>query len=401
MLATPTPRVHLGRPEHLVAEAVKLHRIGWCVLPAAGKRPAVERYRHIRSPADRPSESDLADLFARPGVTGLGALTGLASGGLVNRDFDAADAYRLWSLAHPGLAAELPTAATRRGFHVYAVAPRYTGTHPLGDGEVRSGTFAVLPPSAHPDGGAYRWVVPPVDGVPEIDVTAAGFTRRWLPATPETPEGQRPQRCHRDTEDVFCVSVAPGTAVAADLPPAVLGAVRATLPRRGGERNGRVFDLARRLRALPELAGADFPALKPVVRLWHTWALPVIGTKPFDHTLADFVRAWDAVRFAAGGEPLRPALDRARTGPEPAAARAYDTPALRLLVALCRELQRAQGTDPFFLACRSAAPLVGLGDDFKAASRYLRMLVADGVLELVAPGGPESMKAHRYRYRGD
>jgi hypothetical protein len=394
------------RPDHLFAEALKLHRRGWCVLPSAGKRPAVERYKQIRSPADRPSEADLAALLARPGVSGLGVLTGPASGGLVNRDFDVADAYRLWSLAHPRLAAELPTAATRRGFHVFARA-NFVGTHPLGDGEIRAGTFVVLPPSKHPDGGVYAWLIPPVDKVPEVDVTAAGFTRRWFPAATEAPERQngRDNRAPvtETTKTSSVVSVTGADSVTADPAPAALDAVQGTLPQRGGERNLKLFGLARRLRALPELAGADLRTLRPVVRLWHSRALAVIRTKAFDDTWADFVRAWEAVRFADGDDPLVPALERARTGPEPAAARAYDTPAVRLLVALCRELQRAAGPQPFFLSCRSAARILALPGDVAhvTANRYLRMLVADGVLELVQPGGPESMKAHRFRYLVD
>lgn len=43
-------------------------------------------------------------------------------------------------------------------------------------------------------------------------------------------------------------------------------------------------------------------------------------------------------------------LQRATQTPPPKAAEKYDAQALRLLVALCRELQQAAGPDPFFLA---------------------------------------------------
>jgi hypothetical protein len=399
--AAPPPRRAPGHdPAGLLAEARKLLRLGWCILPCAGKRPAVA-YKHIRSPADRPSAAELAARFARPGVTGFGVLTGAASGGLVNRDFDVADAYRLWARAHPDLAALLPTAQTRRGYHVYARAA-YVGTHALGDGEVRAGTYVVLPPSAHPSGGIYRWLIPPTDPVPAVDVRAAGLDRPWLAQSvsetraPAPPVSDRARS--RDTESsTVLLSVSPA---APGLTPAVRGAVRASLPAGPGQRNRKIFELARRLWSLPGLAGAAPAALGPAVRLWHALALPVILTKPFEASWSDFVTAWESVRVAADNNPLGPALARARSAAPPACARGYDPPAVRLLVSLCRELQRTRGDEPFYLSCRDAARLLGLADDYKTASRWLRRLVADGVLELVEPGGPQTMRASRYLFRG-
>lgn len=43
----------------------------------------------------------------------------------------------------------------------------------------------------------------------------------------------------------------------------------------------------------------------------------------------------------------------------PAVAERYEQPELRLLVSLCRELQRATGDGPFYLAVRTGAKIVG------------------------------------------
>jgi hypothetical protein len=118
------PPATRARPGHLLAEALKLYRRGWRVRPAAGKRPAVGHYRHIRTAADRPAESDLGALFTRPGVTGFGVLTGPASGGLVNRDFEggpgrpaaaAARAPARRGAGRPGAPAPRPLTPVRGG----------------------------------------------------------------------------------------------------------------------------------------------------------------------------------------------------------------------------------------------------------------------------------------------
>jgi hypothetical protein len=90
-------------------------------------------------------------------------------------------------------------------------------------------------------------------------------------------------------------------------------------------------------------------------------------------------------------------VQRADAGPAPQVAERYDAPQTRRLVAICRELQRTSGENPFFLSCRIAGNLLGL--DQTTAWRRLGMLVADGVL-LVAQSGTAHW-ATRYRYAGD
>jgi hypothetical protein len=51
-------------------------------------------------------------------------------------------------------------------------------------------------------------------------------------------------------------------------------------------------------------------------------------------------------------------LERAQKAPLPRAAAKYEGASLRLLVCLCRELQRESGEQPFFLSCRTAAELL-------------------------------------------
>src|SRR5262245_36264896 len=117
-------------------------------LTAEAKKPA-KRWKQWQTTS--PSEAILCRWFGPGRCTGLAAITGDASGGLVCRDFDDMPAYHRWEAEHPDLAKVLPTVETRRGRHVYCRAapgamkrardeigkPDGTGAIHLADGELR------------------------------------------------------------------------------------------------------------------------------------------------------------------------------------------------------------------------------------------------------------------------
>jgi hypothetical protein len=175
-------------------------------------------------------------------------------------------------------------------------------------------------------------------------------------------------------------------------------AIQSTLPSGPGQRNRKIFALARELKAVAELARADFDALRPIIREWHRQALPYIRTKAWEETWADFVVGWERVRCPAGQNSIAHAYQRALRAELPAVARQYNTPDLQLLVSLCRELQHDAGSDRFFLDQLTAARLLGTHQG--TISRWLRMLVADGVLELVSRGSRATQQANTYQYKG-
>lgn len=71
---------------------------------------------------------------------------------------------------------------------------------------------------------------------------------------------------------------------------------------------------------------------------------------------------------------------------------------VRLLAALCRELQRTAGDEPFFLGCRTAGGLLGV--NHVQAWRWMYLLQAEGLLEVTERGSQCKNKASRFRYRG-
>jgi len=173
-------------------------------------------------------------------------------------------------------------------------------------------------------------------------------------------------------------------------------AIAATLPSGPGNRHRQLFELGRRLKAIPRFANASVQSLKGLVRAWHAAALPFIATKPFEESWADFAESWPKIQYAAGQEPIVMTYQEALAREIPRVANQYEQQELRHLVALCSKLQEEAGEEPFFLAGRAAAELVKV--PHAQVARWLRMLVVDGVLELVKQGSRRH--ASEYRCRG-
>ena len=92
-------------------------------------------------------------------------------------------------------------------------------------------------------------------------------------------------------------------------------------------------------------------------------------------------------------------LQAATTDNLPTAARYYERQETKLLVGICRELQRRAGEQPFFLGCRTAAELLKV--EHNTAARWLRLLVLDGIIQTAEPGTIKGHRATSYRYMGE
>jgi hypothetical protein len=179
--------------------------------------------------------------------------------------------------------------------------------------------------------------------------------------------------------------------------------IEATRPKEDGQRNRCIFSFARYLKGMQPYTEAEFPTLKPIVKRWHQASLESMKTKSFVVTWADFKAAWKRIRHLPGRDPIQDALSRADAGEMPLSAAQYaDDRSIQRLVAWCRELQRASGPNPFFLACRAVSGAIGISHG--QAANVLAMLcdADEGVLELVHAGhrssNPRERKAARYRY---
>ena len=358
----------------LLHDALAYAERGWSVIPTIGKKPAVPSWRPFQQkPADG---TTLHQLFARNGVTGLAVILGKASGGLAVRDYDLGDAYHAWATSHPDDAARLPTVKTARGFHVYGRLHEDTFIR-FADGELRGDSlhYVLLPPSVHPDGSIYIWLYPlPEDGTPLPFLPSSLITQTQ---TEESPK-QTSNPLHVSHTHNACV------------PPAAVEAIEATLPDGPGQRNRKVFDLARRLKGI---AGLDTsPAmLKAIITEWHRRALPVITTKDFAETWSDFQTAWLAVK-TPHGTTVQAAYQAARRAP----LQLDDNEDLGILAALCRNLSAAVGGKPFYLSCRMVEKLFGVSR--MTAWRSLKALQFYGKIECVKKGTLKNHQATTWRF---
>jgi hypothetical protein len=381
--------------ESLLEAARQYARRGWSLIPInpCTKKPCVDWKKYQ---TERASEEHLDGWFGKDSYQGVAVICGPVSGGLTVRDFDRQDAYREWASRYPGLAMSLPTVRTKRGFHVYFRSTS-TSIKPFDDGELRGNGICVLPPSKHPSGCIYRWVISLPEGdLPVVDPFAGGLAEPLTERTEDT-ETQR----HGETEDTEAIaSVSLSSSVLSvigdddETRSALLRAIVKTLPRSEGNRNWCVFQFARHLWAIPALADLELKQLRPIVEEWHRLALPTIGTKPFDDTWKEFTYAWPRVKFPVGDDRLAAAVRAAEAEPLTEVAKQYECPKTQKLVAICAALQKLWGDSPFFLSCRKAGELVGLSHD--AACKLLGMLVADEVLTVAQE--PTVTRATRYRY---
>ena len=363
---------------------------GWSIIPVGSNKAPPPGVRWKRYQTSRAKPETLERWFARADVTGMAVVLGDVSGGLCCRDFDIMDSYDEWAQAHPDLARTLPTVETARGRHVY-FRGRAGSVTKYADGELRcGGSYCILPPSRHPSGVEYQWVVPPPPGdLPFVDPVAAHLVASVTQQAEQTEQTQQ-------TEQTKAI----GEPVKRE-PNCVHSAIVTTIPGRPGERNSRIWQLARALKAVDWLRDKPAGFLRPVIIQWHNLARHRIGTKPFDESWADFTWAWPRVRHAMGEGPMDMILERALASEPPAEALIYESEETRLLAKVCRELQVNAGGDPFFLSTRKASECLEGGSPMKAL-RLLRMFCEDGLLEVVQRGtpGPESRKATRYRYLG-
>lgn len=401
--------------DEILRAALEYERLGFSLIPMLEKQPAV-RWKQYQTRRATPAQ--LARWYRKHPDWGIAVIFGGISGDLASRDFDDMASYEKWAGQFPHLAGRLPTVQTKRGRHVYCrlTAPEVrnirqaqrkpdgTGAISFADGELRVGVgcYSVLPPSCRRGGFQYAWLTPlpaEIEGLPYLSLAESGFAEHY--------RENAVNRENRGGRTRVKVGVEKGSQknekldspeISTDQEAAIFMAITETLPTEYGTRRRRIFEFARRLQGIPELAARDPLSFRPYLKQWHSRALPHIRTQPFEETWADFLEGWPLVKFPVieGEHPLTAILQLATSRTPPPCTADFDQDALRLLVVICRELQRAAGSDPFFLSCRTAGRLVAVS--FPQAARWLRFLCNARILELVDRGNVGSRRASRYRY---
>ena len=371
------------KPEQspLLRTALAYHRLGWSIIRVPyGTKKARSKWKKYQ--AVRPSDEQLGKWFSNGKRSNIAVVCGEVSGGLACRDFDDMAEYESWVAEYPDLARLLPVVQTARGRHVYFQSDLAKIKH-IENGELRGAGYCLLPPSVHPDGPTYKWIIrPKTENLIYLDPKTTGFTANVTEQAEHTEQTEQ-------TEAMVlggCESVEK--------------AIDLTLPSEFGTRNRKVFEFVRALKSLPAYADAKPADLRELVQQWHRQALPHIQTKKFEETWIDFLKAWGNVEYPMGKGPIAMTMQKViQLDPPKVALQKYPKhQKVQVLVSLCRELQRAAGEHPFFLSCRTTGTLFGV--EPMTASRWLFMLEADGILKTVDKGrtGKGARKATRFRY---
>ncbi len=325
--------------------ALSYYDRGWSIIPIlpGTKKPACASWKAFQT---NRADSDQIREWFREREASLAVICGSVSNNLVIRDFDRLDGYEQWSIQNPELAQSLPTVETARGRHVYCRAA-LDRIITLDDGELRGNGYCLAPPSIHPSGVLYRWLVPLTSDLPTINL-------QDFACNSENTENT----CH-ELSEVAEFSELSESSEFSKLH-GVRVAIRRCLPPGPGHRERKLFELCRELQAIPECNAIKVKDLEPIVWEWHRLALPYIRTKPFTESWFDFRRAWEKVKFPAGTDPVGEAFSRALQREVPHSCRHYDLERVVTLIKLCVELQAVAGSKPFYLDCRTAGRLLGV-----------------------------------------
>jgi hypothetical protein len=349
--------------------------MGFSLIPAKqNKKPAVKSWTPFKS--NPPTDAQIKGWFNSPNVTGLALIAGEVSGGLAIRDFDTKSSYERWAQAYPALSKELGTVRTFKGFHVYCRSDLQKNKK-YSDGEFRGSGYTLAPHSLHASGQRYEWIIslPPDGRLQQVEHQV--FTRCYDSETSENPKP------FSVLSDLSALSVLSDTSLL----------IQACLPQAPGQRNYCLMNLARALKFNAGLADAPKPALKALVKKWFDLALPIITTKEFDETWADFIHAFKRARLPFG-DVLKTAETAIDLNNPPPAANHYTHAPTKMLIALCAALASLHPKGNFFLSSHVAAERAGMSQP--QAYRRLQMLVEDGVIQEVEKG--EYPRATRYRW---
>lgn len=169
------------------------------------------------------------------------------------------------------------------------------------------------------------------------------------------------------------------------------------LPTGNRQRFRCIFKLTRRLRRHFE-RDANPREYESIVREWHARAMPFIRTKEWPINWQEFCAAFANVEQPYDSS-LDSIVDEADSSPLPPEAEPYSDPPMRRLIAICAALSRYHGGQPFFLSSRKAGEALGVS--FKTAAERLKLLVLEGVLELIEVGKKSSKQASSYRWIGN
>ena len=176
-------------------------------------------------------------------------------------------------------------------------------------------------------------------------------------------------------------------------------ALRVSTPTTAHQNYRLALVLARAVKALEKQAGKSFTPEqhRNIHNQWLTRAAQFLrpGQTKEDYFM-EYLNAYKLAKFPLGSVVLAQALEAAKKKPIPPAALAWtDNPEVRLLAAICRELQIIQGKEPFYLSGRMVQKIFN-HENHATGAKWLRSFCVMQVLTEIKKGS--GLKASRYRF---
>jgi hypothetical protein len=149
------------------------------------------------------------------------------------------------------------------------------------------------------------------------------------------------------------------------------------------QNNTSLFKLARLVKSYENAVGrpASEVELESVFDRWCLMARQFWRHSRDDY-YAEFLEAYGYARMGLDEDPIELAVSRAKAAPLPQ-VRGFTDERIRLLVAICREIQQLTGANPFFLPTRKLGKTLGV--HFTKVACWLRALEVLRIIHL-APG---------------
>lgn len=332
-------------------EYVHIH--GFSVVSMGKEKKPTREWKSLQR--RQPTDGELQSMFCRKNSVGVAIIGGF--GDVAGRDFDAPGSYTGWTQEQPELAASIPTVMSPGGAdraHVHFRWPN-TPTKAFADGELKGErSLLIMPPSLHPNGGTYAWLIPPGnDGFPLVDPAKIGL----FPAGKRTTgnDGEDGNDGNDGNDGMQLV-------LSSGFDPDAL--VSPFLPTASGQNDKQIMRLARALRAIEVRIGREvtFREFSLVFAQW--WDKnPHQPSEGRDYGLDKFQRAYNTCRSPLGVKHEELAKTRIKGRPLPKIALRYADETTRRAVALLREMQAIAGEGRSWpLACNQLGAVLGLSD---------------------------------------
>lgn len=388
-------------PQNLIKQALEYAERGWSIIPVpTGSKQADFSWGPFQT--ERPSSDQLEEWFETD--SNIAVILGKVSGGLACCDFDSMDTYEAWAAVYPDLAAQLPTVRTARGMHVYFKA-NLEQNRQFEDFELKGeGMYMLLPPSKHPSGPMYEWVIP----LPAFGDLPYVNPEEWVPhlvnstqekscmLTEHTEHAEHSEQTEHTLQTHH--SEHTETVVLESTKEEI---IQRTVPVRAGTRNRQVFELVRALKLLPGQWDKDPNSFKSLVWRWYEKALPVINTKDFLETWVDFLNAWNNITYGDIDPKTVFSLCEELQPPKKICEDWPTYPELQKLCLLCKHLHEKHSAcgSKAFLSVRTIRDILGISPE--TASQYIRLLEHEGYIRIVEKGWQDNQgnqRATRFEY---